>query len=52
VGFTFLQKKKSEKKEEIKYWIHEVFRAREEEGDSHTVSTPESERQIFSNILE
>jgi len=35
VGFTFLQKKKSEKKR--KYWIHKVFRAREEEGEFHTL---------------
>ena len=25
VGFTFLQKKKSEKKKKRKYWIHKVF---------------------------
>jgi hypothetical protein len=30
VGFTFLQKKKRKKKQ---YWIHKVFRKREEEGD-------------------
>jgi len=34
VGFTFLQKKKSEKK---KNWIHKVFRAREEEGEFQTL---------------
>ena len=36
VGFTFLQKKKSEKKKR-KYWIHKVFRAREEEGKFHNL---------------
>jgi hypothetical protein len=34
VGFTFLQKKKSEKKRKL--WVHKVFRAREEEGEFHT----------------
>jgi len=38
VGFTFLQKKKSEKKKKKrKYRIHKVFRAREEEGEFHTL---------------
>jgi hypothetical protein len=36
VGFTFLWKKKSEKKK-LKYWIHKEFRAREEEGELHTL---------------
>jgi hypothetical protein len=35
VGFTFLQKKKSEKKRKL--WVHKVFRAREEEGEFHTL---------------
>jgi hypothetical protein len=35
VGFTFLQIIKSLKKR--KYWIHKVFRAREEEGEFHTL---------------
>jgi hypothetical protein len=34
VGFTFLQKKKTIKR---KYWIHKVSRAREEEGEFHTL---------------
>jgi len=34
VGFTFLQKKREKKR---KYWIHKVFRAREKEGEFHTV---------------
>jgi hypothetical protein len=46
-GLYLLAEEEKRKKKELKYWIHEVFRAREEEGDSHTVSTPESERQIF-----
>jgi hypothetical protein len=51
-GFTFLQKKRSEKKER-KYRIHKLFRAREEEGEFHTLlGRPKDERQKFSNILE
>ena len=35
VNFTFLQKKKREKKR--KYWIRKVFRVREEEGEFYTL---------------
>ena len=47
VGFTFLQKKKSEKKKR-KYWIHKVFRAREEEGEFYTLfGRLKNDRQKF-----
>jgi hypothetical protein len=47
VGFTFLQKK-SKKKKKLKYWIHKVFRAREEKGEFHTLfGHLKDERQKF-----
>jgi hypothetical protein len=36
-----------------KYWIHKMFRAREEEGEFHTLfGRLKDEKQNFSNILE
>jgi hypothetical protein len=41
------------RKKKRKYWIHKVFRAREEEGDFHTpFGRLKDDRQKFSNILE
>ena len=49
VGFTFVEE---EKLKERKYWIHKVFRAREEEGEFHNLfGRLKDKRQIFSNIL-
>ena len=36
-----------------KYWIHKVFRAREKEGECHTLfGRLKDDKQIFKNILE
>jgi len=48
VGFTFLQKKKSEKKKKRKYWIHKVFSARGGGGEFHTpFERLKDDRQTF-----
>jgi hypothetical protein len=43
VGFTFLQKKRKNRK----LWVHKVFRAREEEGEFHTFGRLKDDRQKF-----
>jgi hypothetical protein len=50
-GFTSLQKKKSGKKR--KYWIHNMFRAREGEGEFYALfGRLKDAGKNFSNILE
>ena len=52
-GLYLLLEEEKRKKEKRKYWIHKVFRAREEEGEFHTLfGRLKDDRQIFSNILE
>jgi len=52
-GLFLLVEEEKRKKEKRKYWIHKVFRAREEEGEFHTLfGRLKDDRQIFSNILE
>jgi len=52
-GLFLLVEEEKRKNEKRKYWIHKVFRAREEEGEFHTLfGHLKDDRQIFSNILE
>ena len=42
-----------EKRKKQNYWIRKIFRAREEEGEFHTLCGRfKDDRQNFSNILE
>ena len=52
-GLFLLVEEKKRKKEKRKYWIHKVFRTKEEEGKFHTLfGRLKNDRQIFPNILE
>jgi hypothetical protein len=45
-ALPFFRRRKGTKKQ--KYWIHKVFRAREEEGEFHTLfGRLKDDRQIF-----